>query len=216
MGVAVLLLGGAGCLPAAPAAAPDDVLLKAQVKDGSGKAVAREAFMERAARAQLVCLGEQHDDADHHAFQQALWHMLAARSQRDGRALALGLEMVQQPFQPALDDYLQGYLNAKELAAAVEWPRRWGYDFGFFKPLFHSAHELGADVLALNAPRELTRQVARHGLQSLSHRERARLPKLDLQDEGHRRFFWDAMGFNAPALTGSQSSSLGGSTQTLS
>jgi uncharacterized iron-regulated protein len=155
------------------------------------------SFQQRAQQSALICVGEQHDDAQHHDAQNAvLRHLIATGG---GRQLALGLEMVQRPWQAALDDYSSGRLDDQRLAEAVDWDRRWGYDFAMYQPMLHAAHEHGVRLLALNAPRELTRAIARHGLESLPDPVRESLPELDADDAGHRRFFLAAMGFDPSA-----------------
>jgi hypothetical protein len=44
-------------------------------------------------------------------------------------------------------------------------------------------------LIALNAPKELTKKVAHHGLASLTPDERAQVPELDLKDAAHRAWF---------------------------
>jgi uncharacterized iron-regulated protein len=48
--------------------------------------------------------------------------------------------------------------------------------------------------VALNAPREITRKVAREGLDALTPEERATVPPLDLTVEAHRAFVREAFG----------------------
>ena len=188
------------CRPAAPAATADALgssptpLAGAGVRGPEGP-VSTDTFLARVVSAEMVCVGEQHDDAQHHAIQHALLETLVARSER---TLALGLEMVQRPWQRTLDDYSRGDLDEGRLAEVLEWRTRWGFDFEMYEPLFHTAHEQGVRLLALNAPKELTRAVARMGLEHLSAEVRDSLPELNLNDEGHRRFFWAAMGFGEP------------------
>jgi len=200
----VPLLLMAACRPATPPVTADgnpppatrEALTAATVRSPDG-AVALDTFVERLMDTDMICVGEQHDDAGHHRIQHALLEQLLARP---GRTLALGLEMVQRPSQSALDDYLRGDLDEARLAEVLEWRERWGFDFAMYEPLFHTAHEHGVRLLALNAPKELTRAVARMGLDHLPPDVRSSLPELDVHDEGHRRFFWAVMGFgDAPS-----------------
>lgn len=186
------------CRPATPATAPgtageDGALARATVRGPDGR-LDTEVLVASVMAADMICVGEQHDDADHHRVQHELLQRLVARSDR---TLALGLEMVQRPGQQTLDDYSRGALDEARLAEVLEWRTRWGFDFAMYEPLFHTAHEHGVRLLALNAPKELTRAVAKMGLAHLSPEVQDSLPELDLKDEGHRRFFWAAMGFGA-------------------
>jgi uncharacterized iron-regulated protein len=111
-----------------------------------------------------------------------------------GRELALGLEMVEHPFQSHLDDYANGKLALDELTERVEWSSRWGYDFALYRPLFELARSRHLHLLGLNAPREATRAVAKKGLRRLDPKTRESIPQdLDLHDNAHRSAFDAAM-----------------------
>jgi uncharacterized iron-regulated protein len=189
----------AGCAPTAPAAFPVPIAITR-----AGAPSDLTAMLDAAAEADAVCLGEHHDEPDHHHFQHAvLRHLIATRA---GSPLALGLEMVQRPYQPVLDDYAAGTIDEAELERALDWKRRWGFDFAMYRPLFVDAHDYGVPLIALNAPRELTRAVARRGIDNLDATARAWLPELDLGDEAHRRFFTAALpaGHDADRLYAAQ------------
>ena len=71
---------------------------------------------------------------------------------------------------------------------------RWGYDFSLYRPLLERARALGLPALALNVRAELTRQIARGGLASLTPDELAELPELDLEDAEHREYIFSLFG----------------------
>jgi uncharacterized iron-regulated protein len=187
-----LALLACACTPSLPPMAPPASLLR--VRAGTEE-VGFEAFAERVAAADLVCIGEQHDDPDHHVFQRDLTQGLADASAADGRRLAIGMEMFRRGHQASLDAFGRREIGAAELAAASDWEHSWGFDFAMYRPLLDVAQAHHAPVIGLNAPRELTRAVARRGLDTLPPAVRASLPELDLRDEGHRAFFWAVMGF---------------------
>ena len=160
------------------------------VLDGRNGARATFATMvDDLLAARVIYVGEQHDQESHHAVQAAI---ARAVHQRDP-SLAIGLEMVQRPFQDPLDAYVAGEIEEEELLRLVEWRERWGFDFAMYRPIFELAREHGLRVVALNAPRELTRAIGRGGLGSLSEEQRATLPELDLDDVGHRAMVRDAL-----------------------
>ncbi|EOD07889.1 hypothetical protein EMIHUDRAFT_249275 [Emiliania huxleyi CCMP1516] len=68
--------------------------------------------------------------------------------------LAVGLEAVQQRFQPALDDYLAGRLDEAGLVAATEWERRWYWSFAAYAPIFRICRTHGVTMLALDMDSE--------------------------------------------------------------
>lgn len=148
---------------------------------------------ERLVSYRLVCLGEQHDDPSHHYAQRRAIEELGRRHAPAQRAFAVGLEMFQTPYQPALTGFVTGALEEAELLEQSEYGTRWGFDFALYRPLLEAVRALGASALALNAPRELTRKIGRAGLDALDADDRELLPALDLDDADHRSYFSKAM-----------------------
>ncbi|HSK02078.1 MAG TPA: ChaN family lipoprotein [Kofleriaceae bacterium] len=201
----LVLVVAAGCGgrypgPAAPTGRPapekaampkggiESAALPYVVLDGrTGRQLDEAAFWPRLAQARAVCIGEEHPNPHHHWVQlHAVRRLVAARKDE---ALALGLEMIQRPFQGVLDDYAAKRIDADALKSRTGWEERWGYDFGFYGPTLDVALAAGAKLLALNASRELTKKVSRQGLESLTPDERAQVPELKLDDVRHRAWF---------------------------
>ncbi len=131
-------------------------------------------ILAQLAQANIVYLGEIHDSlADHKAQLEIIQALYQER-----KKVAIALEMFQRPFQPVLDSYLAGEIREEELRQQSEYAERWGYDWEFYAPIlrFAKAHQL--PVLALNTPSEVTRKVAKQGLESLTAEERRYLPPL--------------------------------------
>jgi len=61
-------------------------------------------------------------------------------------------------------------------------------------PIFSSASASRLPLIALNARRELTRAIAREGLEALTPELRAELPELDTSDAEHRAMVTEALG----------------------
>src|SRR5262249_22032376 len=60
--------------------------------------------------------------------------------------------------------------------------------FRLYAPIFRFAKEHGISMVALNAPEELTKKVAKVGLEGLTDSERAGLPaQFDKSDDGYRK-----------------------------
>jgi uncharacterized iron-regulated protein len=159
------------------------------VLDGrTGRQLEEAAFWPRLARARAVCIGEEHSNPHHHWVQLHAVRKLVAGLGKD-EALALGLEMIQRPFQGVLDDYAARRIDAEALKSRTGWAERWGYDFGLYGPTMDAAIAAGAKLLALNTARELTKKVSRQGLEALTPDERAQVPELKLDDVRHRAWF---------------------------
>lgn len=120
----------------------------------------------------VVFVGELHPRYDHHLGQLEIIRRMHAQDPR----LAIGMEMFQQPFQSVLDDYVAGAIDVAQMLRDTEYYQRWRMDFRLYAPILQYAREQGIPVIALNLPTELTRKVARVGLQGLNDDERRQLP----------------------------------------
>jgi uncharacterized iron-regulated protein len=154
-----------------------------------GREVSFARMMTDLSSVRVVYVGEEHDDPVHHSAQLEI---LEALHDHDP-SLALGVEMVQRPFQSALDAWVAGEGDEAALLEGIEWEERWGFDFALYRPLFDACRQRHIPMVALNAEKELTRAVARNGLDALDDEERARLPELDLSVSAHRDMIREAL-----------------------
>jgi uncharacterized iron-regulated protein len=169
----------------------DDAALPYQILERKGTQVDEAAFWDRISRARAVCVGEEHPNPHHHWVQL---HVVRGLAKRVGpNKLALGLEMVQRPFQGPLDDYSAKRIDAETLKSRTGWAERWGYDWNFYAPTLDAAISAGGVLLALNAPKELVKKIVRQGLESLTADEKSQVPELKLDDEAHRAWFDNLM-----------------------
>ncbi len=141
-----------------------------------------DALIERVADKQVVYVGESHDQYQHHLNQLALIKGLHARHAN----LAIGLEFFFQPFQPVLDRYIAGEIDETQLLRESEYFERWRFDYRLYRPIFRYAREQGIPLVALNLEREITEQVGKAGIDSLSESQKARLPReIDRSNEAY-------------------------------
>ncbi len=119
-----------------------------------------EAMLQELSRADVVYLGEQHDDRGTHALQLAVLEGLARR----GVSVVLSLEMIERDAQPALDAYLAGTMpESTFLAGSRPWPN---YQPDY-RPLVEFAKAHHWPVVASNIPRNVASAVSRGGLAAL-------------------------------------------------
>jgi uncharacterized iron-regulated protein len=131
----------------------------------------------------VTFVGERHTTYGDHLNQLAA---LCTVVEADSRVM-IGLEAVQWPFQSHLDDYVAGRIDLDKLLVNVEYYDRWRYDFRLYEPIFELARRRGLRLVALNAPAELTRMVARKGIAGLSVQEQAMLPtQMDRSSASYR------------------------------
>lgn len=159
----------------------------------TGELLAPAEFFDTLAERDAICVAEQHDNPHHHFAQLYVIQEVAQRAATTGRELGLGLEMFQTPFQGQLDDYSAGKIDQDELLEKSQYSERWGYPFAFYAPQIDHVVQRGGALVALNAPREQVKRVAREGFQALSAREERLLGGYDLHDEAHRAQFDELM-----------------------
>lgn len=136
------------------------------------RAVSLEEGARELARADLVYLGESHDVAAHHAAQLAIIRAMATVKPD----LAVGIEMFPHHDQDILDAWVGGSLDEAALRAA--FARNWGMAFELYRDIFVFCRERRIPMVALNAPREIVRQVARDGFASLTPEQIGELPPV--------------------------------------
>ena len=108
------------------------------------------------ARADVVLLGEQHDDPNTHRLETAVLEGLARRRV----PVTLSLEMFERDVQLSLDTYVAGTSGEDEfLKGARAWPR-YATDY---RPLVEFAKSQHWPVVAANVPRRIATEVARAG-----------------------------------------------------
>ncbi|MGH7162681.1 MAG: ChaN family lipoprotein [Planctomycetota bacterium] len=146
------------------------------------------AMVEELVKADVVYVGETHDDRAHHELQLQVLQALAER----GRLHGIGMEMFQRPFQAALDAYVEHRIEEEELLERTEWRKRWGFDFALYRPILEFARERRIPVIALNVPDEVRKHVREGGLAAVPEEMRARLPAVYTGDEEHRAFVREA------------------------
>ena len=122
-----------------------------------------EAMAVELAKADVVFVGEQHDDPNTHRLELAVLEALARR----GRSVIVSLEMFERDAQEPLEHFLMGHMPEDEfLKASRPWPR-YATDY---KPLVDFAVSKDWPVVAANVPRSIASEVAKGGLEVLQQK----------------------------------------------
>lgn len=178
-----------------------------QVFTGTGAAASLDAIVEAAGEADVVFLGEQHDDSLGHTVQAELLRRLHARHGAT-RYVTPSLEMFETDVQTILDEYLAGLITEQHFLRSA---RPWDNYARDYRPVVEYAKANGLPVVAANAPRRYVNRVSRlgpAGLDSLWRDVKAAfLPPLPypLPTPAYRAK-WDALmgggGAHGPAAAG--------------
>ena len=135
-----------------------------------------EVMLADASRADVIFVGEQHDDPNTHRLETAILDGVARRKLTP----VVSLEMFERDVQGMIDGYLSGRVPEEEaLKEARPWPR-YATDY---RGLVERAKANGWPVIAANVPRRIASLVAKSGkdaIAQLSTSDRA-LVAADLQ-----------------------------------
>lgn len=139
--------------------------------------------MERVAGKKIIYVGESHDQFSHHVMELEVVKDLHRR----GKKIAIGMEMFQRPFQEALDDYIEGKIDERQLLKNTQYFMRWGSDYNLYRSILTFARSERIPLVALNMSQEIVDKVFRGGLDSLSEEEKKWLPsRMDFSDEAYK------------------------------
>ncbi len=106
----------------------------------------------------LLFLGEQHDEPRSHAWQTRLLRALLA----DGRRVTVGLEMLPDTADAALNAWRQGTTTEAAFLEASGWYDAWGFPWDYYAAFFAVVREHHLPIHGLNADRA-TRQAVSAG-----------------------------------------------------
>jgi uncharacterized iron-regulated protein len=166
--------------------------LVAPVPKGSIHRTARDtdfaSMAAELARADVVYVGEKHDDPKHHEIQARIVEELWSR----GRLHAVGMEMFQRRFQKHLDDYVEGRTGEAEMLERTGWKERWGFDFALYRPILEFARSKRLPVVALNVEDEVRVKMREGGIDAVPEEARRTLPAPYTEDREHREFVFES------------------------
>jgi uncharacterized iron-regulated protein len=130
---------------------------------GKPRVVPGAEIIAEMAKRDVVLLGEQHDEPDHHHWQlQTLAALHAVRP-----SMVIGFESFPRRVQPVLDAWIAGDLTTKQFLERVEWEKVWSFPPELYVPLFEFARVNRIPMTAINVERSLTKAVSDKGWDAL-------------------------------------------------
>ena len=139
---------GVPCVPVGRWVDPDD-----------GRVLDSTRVIARAARADVVLLGEEHDVTEHHRWQLSVLAGLLARRGH----LVVGLEALPRSAQPALDEWSAGRIDTPTFLERSAWRAYWGTSADEYLAIAHWARLNRQPLVALNVSHALVVRVGRDG-----------------------------------------------------
>lgn len=151
--LAVLLVGS-------PTAANAQELQAFQFMDGEGKTRKWKHVLKAAREADVIFLGEIHNNPISHWVALELAEALAAK----GSPLVLGMEMFERDQQAVIDAYFANQLEQETFEDSLKlWPN---YETDY-RPLVELVRQRGFPLVATNVPRTYAKRTFMTGIQSL-------------------------------------------------
>ncbi|MEJ2695716.1 MAG: ChaN family lipoprotein [Candidatus Sulfobium sp.] len=143
-----------------------------------------DRIIDRIKDTPIIFVGERHTNyADHKVELDVIMSL-----HRQGRKLAVGMEMFQRPFQKWIDEYLAGTIDEKEFLKKSEYFKRWRYDYNLYREILEYAKAKGIRVVALNIDSAIIKKVAMGGLDALSAEQKKEIPVgMNMADEAYRK-----------------------------
>ncbi|MET0624318.1 MAG: ChaN family lipoprotein [Pyrinomonadaceae bacterium] len=161
----ILLFAGLAAQLAAAQGAPS---AHYRVFDSKGQSVTLQTIIDSLEGADVLFVGETHDNAVAHLLEAELLRRaderFGAASQRR-RDVALSLEMFERDAQTVLDEYLAGLITERHFLLSSRPWRNYETDY---RPLIEYARARRLPVIAANAPARYVSRVSNQGPGSLT------------------------------------------------
>jgi uncharacterized iron-regulated protein len=158
----------------------------------TGQRLGLTEILPRLLAARIVIVGEKHATEAHHLAQMRVIQAL----HQAGARVAVGLEMFPRDRQAELNRWVAGRMSPE--AFETVFKDNWGFPWRPYRIVFDYVRAESIPLIALNIPREITRQVARNGFQSLSEAQRGRIGNVACNvDDAYMQFIRGAYGAHA-------------------
>jgi uncharacterized iron-regulated protein len=147
-----------------------------------------EKFWNGVERADVVYVGETHDDPANHQYELELVRGLLKRKIK----FAIGWEMFDETQQTAIDAWASHSISLDEMLAKTDFQKHWGVYSPVYAQILQVAGNARVTNVALNAAPALVQKIARGT--PLSPQEQAKLPTGFVSSELAYNHFLDMMG----------------------
>jgi uncharacterized iron-regulated protein len=142
-----------------------------------------DRFWQSVEQADVVYVGETHDDSADHQLELALVRGLLKRKVK----FAIGWEMFDTSQQAVMDQWSSHGISLAKMLVETDFQKHWGTYSPAYEQILRMAGKAGVPNLALNASPQLPHKIARG--ESLTAEERAMIPTgFTATEAGYRNF----------------------------
>jgi hypothetical protein len=192
LAAAALLVGGCAARPRGGGAPGEAAAAAPSLVAATGEAVTLEELTDRALAADVVIIGEEHDNQRAQALAADLWERVLARQPEPPVNPALALEFFERDQQLVIDDYLAGIIPTARAFERDAGRTEGNYPAGH-KRMLEAAKAAGRPVIAANVPRRYASYAREQGLEALKALPQDRqalftLPQPPALEDYQRRF----------------------------
>jgi uncharacterized iron-regulated protein len=157
-----------------------------------GRETSLSMTLPRLKEKRVILVGELHDSESHHMAQLSVIKALHTA----GVPVAIGLEMFRTDSQGALDRFIYGSMGLEEFKKI--YYDNWNLPWPLYAMIFEYAKEEEIPLVGLNVPRDVTRQVAQKGFQSLTDEQKGKLSDVVCKvDKDYMAFISRSFGAHA-------------------
>jgi uncharacterized iron-regulated protein len=137
----------------------------------------------------IILVGEHHTNENHHFAQLCVVQAL----NEAGVQVAIGLEMFRKDSQEALNRWVDGDIDEEEFQKI--YYDNWNYSYSVYRMIFDYARQHKIPMIGLNVPRDITRQVAKGGFNSLTEEQKGKLSDVSCRvDKAYMDYIKKAFG----------------------
>jgi uncharacterized iron-regulated protein len=157
-----------------------------------GQAITASQVLPKLKEKRIILVGEHHTRKSHHQAQLQVIRLL----HEAGNQVVIGLEMFRSDNQKVLNRWISGDID--ETAFQKIYYDNWTFAWSLYGMIFEYARDEKIPLVGLNVPRDITRQVARDGFNSLSDEQKAKLSHITCRvDKEYMDYIRKAFGGHA-------------------
>jgi uncharacterized iron-regulated protein len=142
----------------------------------TGVKITKEQLTDILGGAQVIYVGETHDNINSHKVQLQI---LKALRKRYPKKIAVGMEMLTRSSQDAADQWISGELDEKEFVKV--WLENWSNNFEYYRSILRYVRQHKIPLLALQAPDDWIEKVKSQS-SNKTEKNAEKLPQMDYED----------------------------------